>query len=110
MKEQDQGEQHVRKRYMRLVPAEDGEPVGARVYCDADHPDADQCIVEVGDQRFDFDRSTFDRKFWDPNLARLERALALVYERGRADQRQTIRDALGLPNNRGGDMHGRSGR
>lgn len=100
----------INRRYTRMLPPDGEHPVGARVYCEADHPDADQCTIQIGNAELSYSRSTFDRRFWDPDLGRLLLALDKAYEDGKADQRQIVRDALGLPNNWGGEMHGRSGR
>lgn len=92
----------------QLPPSKDGRP-GARVHCEKDDEEADQCTIEVARQEFTFGRSRFDPGRWDPARDTLEHALLVVFEQGRAEQRQIMRDALGLKNEWGGDLHGRSG-
>jgi len=95
--------------YTKTLPPDDDHPRGCSVYCDADDPDADQCIIKVGHNEFTFDRSTFDPKRWELGRDRLESALQHAFDQGRSVQRQIIRDALGMPTGWGGALHGRSG-
>jgi hypothetical protein len=100
---------HYRVSYTRTLPPDDEMPNGCSVYCDDNDERADKCIIDVDGQEFTFGRSTFDPTRWDSARDRLESALQKTFEQGRAVQRQIMRDALGLPNNWGGPMHGRSG-
>lgn len=98
-----------RVSYTRTMPPDADTPNGCSVYCDDNDDRADQCIVDVGGVEFRFGRSTFDADRWESGKDRLESALQKTFEQGRAVQRQIMRDALGIPTNWGGPMHGRSG-
>ena len=100
---------NYRVSYTRPVPPDDEMPHGGTVYCEAGDERATRCIVEIDRQEFEFGRASFDATRWDPARDRLERALQCAFDQGRATQRQIIRDALGMPNGWGGQMHGRSG-
>lgn len=98
-----------RVSYTRPIEPCPDMPSGGAVYCGEDDERATRCIIEISRQEFEFGRSDFDPKRWDIGRDRLERALKTAFDQGRAEQRQIIRDALGLPTNWGGAMHGRSG-
>lgn len=98
-------------RYTKMLGPDDEHPKGVRVYCTEADDDADECILTISStHEFRFGRSKFDPKRWDPALDTLERALQAAFEQGRAEQRQIMRDALGLTTQWGGELHGRSGR
>lgn len=76
--------------------------------CNRNH--ADIARIDFGDScNVDLYTGENPGEFYQPNLDLLIRMFQKAHEAGQADARQSIRSALGIPNNWGGPMHGRSG-
>ena len=90
------GKVRYRVSYTRPSEMDDGKP--CRVYCEKDHPDADEAIIELtGIQYQDWRFKKIKMSgglVWDYQLERLLRAFQVAFDQGVAHQRVVIRDTL----------------
>lgn len=87
-----------RVSYTRASQMDDGKP--CRVYCEKDHPDADEAVVEINGLQYQdwrFGKIAYSRgepPRWDHRLETLLRAFQVAFDQGVAHQKVTIRDTL----------------
>lgn len=92
----ERGKVRYRVSYTRASEMDDGKP--CRVYCEQDHPDADEAIVEITGiqyQDWRFGKVEIGGEMrWDYQMDRLLRAFQVAFDQGVAYQRVKIRDTL----------------